>query len=849
MANRFPLIANSSDSKIYELPSGDNLDLTGSGIYNGTATITLPTATSTLATLAGTETLTNKTVNLSSNTLTGTIAQFNTALSDADFATLAGTETLTNKTINLSSNTLTGTIAQFNTALSDADFATLAGTETLTNKTLTTPTIGGGGANLSGATSGSLNLRAAATAGTGVIVTIPATTGTIVTTGDSGTVTSTMIADGTIVNADINASAAIAVSKLAASTISGVTLGNNLNALTIGTGLSGTSYNGSSAVTIAIDSTVATLTGTQTLTNKTINLTNNTLVATSAQIAAAVTDETGSGSLVFSASPTFTGTANFAAISTSGNTDVGGNLTVTGNLTVNGTTTTINSTAVSVDDINIILGDTASPSNATADGGGITLKGTTDKTLNWVNATAAWTSSEDFNLLTGKVYEINGTTVLSATALGTGVVSSSLTSVGTIGTGTWQGTVIGSTYGGTGVNNGGRTITLNTGNLTLTAQAAGSSVTVPASGTLISSADTGTVTSTMIADGTIVNADINASAAIALTKLASDTTTSLGVGTIELGHASDTTLARSAAGVVTVEGVEIVTLSRSQTLTNKTLTLPTIGGTGAVFNGSTSGTTTLLASATAGTTTITLPATTGTVVTTGDTGTVTNTMLAGSIANAKLANSTISGIALGSNLATLTIGTGLSGTSYNGGTAVTIANTGVTSIVAGTGITISGATGAVTINSSVPNASTQVSSLGIGTAASGTTGEIRATNAITSYYSDERLKKDITEIDGALDKVMQLKGVTFRANDLAESFGYSSDKEQVGVIAQDVEKVLPQIVVPAPFDRIQIQEGVEISRSGENYKTVHYEKIVPLLIQAIKEQQVMIEELKKKVGI
>jgi hypothetical protein len=93
------------------------------------------------ATLAGTETLTNKTVNLSSNTLSGTIAQFNTALSDADFATLAGTETLTNKTVSLASNTLTGTIAQFNTALSDGDFATLAGTETLSNKTLTTPTI------------------------------------------------------------------------------------------------------------------------------------------------------------------------------------------------------------------------------------------------------------------------------------------------------------------------------------------------------------------------------------------------------------------------------------------------------------------------------------------------------------------------------------------------------------------------------------------------------------------------------------------------------------------------------------------------------------------------------------
>lgn len=98
------------------------------------------------ASLTGSETLTNKTVNLASNTLSGTTAQFNAALSDNDFATLAGVETLTNKTINLTSNTLTGTTAQFNAALSDNDFATLAGTETLTNKTLNNPAI----ANISG---------------------------------------------------------------------------------------------------------------------------------------------------------------------------------------------------------------------------------------------------------------------------------------------------------------------------------------------------------------------------------------------------------------------------------------------------------------------------------------------------------------------------------------------------------------------------------------------------------------------------------------------------------------------------------------------------------------------------
>lgn len=125
-----------------------------------------------------------------------------------------------------------------------------------------------------------------------------------------------------------------------------------------------------------------------------------------------------------------------------------GSLTVGGDLTVNGTVTSVNSTTVTVDDKNIELGSTESPSDATADGGGITLKGTTDKTFNWVDATDAWTSSEHMNLLTGKSYHINGTSVLSSDTLGSGVTASSLTSVGTITSGTWSATIDNATIDG-----------------------------------------------------------------------------------------------------------------------------------------------------------------------------------------------------------------------------------------------------------------------------------------------------------------------------------------------------------------------------------------------------------------
>jgi hypothetical protein len=129
------------------------------------------------------------------------------------------------------------------------------------------------------------------------------------------------------------------------------------------------------------------------------------------------------------------------------------------------------------------------------------------------------------------------------------------------------------------------------------------------------------------------------------------------------------------------------------------------------------------------------------------------------------------------------------------------------------------------------NVSTQVASLGVGTASSGVGGEIRATNDVIAYYSDDRLKTRLGNIEHALDKVKSLTGFHYHANELAQSLGYAP-KPEVGVSAQEVQKIFPEIVVPAPID--------------ENYLTVKYEKLIPVLIEAIKELSEEIEAIKRK---
>ncbi len=477
----------------------------------------------------------------------------------------------------------------------------------------------------------------------------------------------------------------------------------------------------------------------------------------SANLSAALTDETGSGSAVFATSPTLVtpvlGNATATSVNASGivtaaqfvtgasgsaigiNTNtisgpatltidpaaVGNNtglVVIKGDLQIDGTTTTVNSTTVTVDDKNIVLGSGAA-NDAAADGSGITIEsGNGNKTFQFEDTGDNLGSSENLNVASGKVYKVNNTSVLSSTTLGSGVINSSLTSVGTltnlnVGNVNSSGIITATTFVGaltgtatsttnipnltgdiTSVNkattlatvnsnvgtfgSGGAipTITVNAkglvtgvtttavnpandGTLTLavsgtglsgsasfTANQSGSSsftvtsnatnantasaivardasgnfsagtITASLTGTATSTTNipnlTGAITSvntttslgsftslqllTALTDetgsgsavfatsptlvtpvlGTPSSGTLTNCTSLPISGLTASTSTALGVGSIELGHATDTTISRVSAGVVAIEGVNIVTTSSTDTLTNKTLTSPTL---------------------------------------------------------------------------------------------------------------------------------------------------------------------------------------------------------------------------------------------------------------------------------
>jgi hypothetical protein len=199
--------------------------------------------------------------------------------------------------------------------------------------------------------------------------------------------------------------------------------------------------------------------GTLTINNPTLNLPNLSAITSTQSSVTVLTGVTNinigsfSGTVLFNNSVAISGSTTIQGSTTvKGSFNANGAFILGGDFTVKGTNTTIGSTNVNIA-ANAITLNTASgvtPTDTTANSGGIILKGTTDKSILWNSTGAQWSSSENFNIASGKEYRINSTSVLTSTTLGASVVNSSLKTLGTITTGVWNGTTIAIANGGTG---------------------------------------------------------------------------------------------------------------------------------------------------------------------------------------------------------------------------------------------------------------------------------------------------------------------------------------------------------------------------------------------------------------
>jgi len=430
------------------ITTGNLSDITNIGVFTSTITMEGSTANDFELTLSAGDPTADRTITFPD--ATGTVA-----LTSDITVTASSTTTLTNKTLTspvissitngaatLTLPTSTGTIAL--TSDIAAGSVTETGTQTLTNKTLTSPVVSG----LTLSDSGIVIEGSSADAHeTTLTVTNPTADRTITFPDETGTVqlrvtdvsdTEIGYLNGVTSAIQTQLDDKSTASKTETLTNKSISLGSNT--------VTSTLAQLNSAIS---DADVASLAGTETLTNKTLTspvitgavFNDGSIVfegatANDHETTLTITDPTADRTITF---PDATGTvalaANVAALSGATFTGAvsGTDLTLSGNLTVNGTTTNINSTNLVVEDKNIILADVETPTDVTADGGGITLKGTTDKTFNWVDSTDSWTSSEHINLASGKSYSMNGTALkdvsetLSNKTLASAVATTALT--------------------------------------------------------------------------------------------------------------------------------------------------------------------------------------------------------------------------------------------------------------------------------------------------------------------------------------------------------------------------------------------------------------------------------------
>jgi hypothetical protein len=539
---------------------------------------------------------------------------------------------------------------------------------------------------------------------------------------------------------------------------------------------------------------------------------------------------TGTGSMVLSASPTITGHATIEGVTATGATGTGKFVfdtspTISGHPTIEGVTSTGatgtgafvfgNSPSLTTPNLGVASATTINKVTITAPATGSTLTIADGKTLTASNS-LTFTGTDGSSVAFGA----GGTAAYTTDTqyIGTTAVTLSRASANLALTGISSVTLPGFSSG---------TVQI----IPTAAVGTGTVLTIPATtGTIVTTGDSGTVTNTMLA-GSIANAKLT------------NSSVTFGNTAVSLGSSS-----------TSISGLTSIT-----------------------FAGSTSGTTQLLSGAVAGTSVLTLPVATDTLAGIAATQTLTNKTISGSsntlsnIGNSSLTNSSVTfngvAVALGSSgtitaTATnaLTIGTGLSGSSYNGSTAVTIAlataygdttnpyasKTANYFLAAPNGSAGTPSFRAIvaadipTLNQNTTGTAgglTGTPNITVGTISSGAltvTGAITATTSITAYYSDDRLKTKTGNIQNALEKVLSLDGFHYHANEVAVALGYDASIEEVGLSAQQVKEVLPEVIAPAPID--------------PQYMTIHYDRVIPLLVEAIKEQQKQIEELKAKLG-